>query len=81
MANKRYRQNIDINGPATPGLLVNGTKVVGAQQTLTITPTSGSLPTPNGAVTIADTTTPTVVELLEYCHELRAVLRTHGLVA
>jgi hypothetical protein len=39
---------------------------------LTITPTSGTLPTPNGAVTVADTTTPTVVELLELVVELNA---------
>jgi hypothetical protein len=38
----------------------------------TATATSGSLPTADGAVTIADATTPTVVELLEYCTELRA---------
>lgn len=80
MALDKKRKNIDITG-SSPGLYVNGTKVVGAQGTLTITASSGALPTPNGAVTIADTTTPTVVELLEYCHELRAVLRTHGLLA
>lgn len=39
---------------------------------ITVTPTSGSLPTANGAVTIANTATPTVVELLEYCTELNA---------
>lgn len=41
---------------------------------VTVTATSGSLPTPDGTVTIADATTPTVVELLEYCTELKAQL-------
>jgi hypothetical protein len=52
------------------------------------TATSGSLPTPDGSVTIADATTPTVTELLEYCVELEAKLeaalghlRTLGLIA
>lgn len=36
--------------------------------------TTGSLPTPNGAVVIANTATPTVVELLEYCTELNTKL-------
>lgn len=39
---------------------------------LTSTATSGSLPTPNGSVTIANAATPTVTELLEYCVELEA---------
>ena len=39
---------------------------------ITVTATTGSLPTANGAVTIADTATPTVVELLEFCMELKA---------
>ena len=52
------------------------------------TATTGSLPTANGAVVIANTATPTVVELLEYCVELEtkleaalAALRTLGLIA
>ena len=55
---------------------------------LTTTATSGSLPTPDGSVTIADATTPTVAELLEFCVELEAKLettlghlRTLGLIA
>jgi YD repeat-containing protein len=55
---------------------------------ITTTATSGSLPTPDGSVTIADATTPTVAELLEYCVELEAKLeaalghlRTLGLIA
>ena len=39
---------------------------------LTVTATTGTLPTANGAVVIANTATPTVVELLEYCRELEA---------
>jgi hypothetical protein len=39
---------------------------------LTVTATSGTLPTANGSVTIANAATPTVAELLEYCRELEA---------
>lgn len=46
---------------------------------ITSTATSGSLPTPNGSVTIADAATPTVTELLEYCVELEA--KTEALIA
>lgn len=49
-------------------------------QSLTVTATAGSLPAPNKVVVIADTATPTVVELLEYCHELRNALKNAGLV-
>ena len=38
----------------------------------TVTATTGTLPTPNGATTIADAATPTVAELLEFCMENRA---------
>jgi hypothetical protein len=55
---------------------------------ITTTATAGTLPTPDGTVTIADATTPTVTELLEYCVELEAKLeaalghlRTLGLIA
>lgn len=55
---------------------------------LTVTATTGSLPTANGSVTIADASTPTVAELLEYCRELEAKveavlsgLRTAGALA
>lgn len=37
-----------------------------------VTATTGALPTPDGAVTVADAATPTVVELLELCMELKA---------
>ena len=55
---------------------------------ITTTATAGALPTPDGAVTIANTATPTVTELLEYCVELEAKLedllgklRTVGIIA
>ena len=38
----------------------------------TDTATTGTLPTPNGATTIANAATPTVAELLEFCMEIRA---------
>ena len=43
---------------------------------ITITPTTGTLPTPNGAVTIADAAAPTNAELLELCIELKAKIDT-----
>jgi hypothetical protein len=55
---------------------------------ITTTATTGTLPTPDGSVTIADAAAPTVDELLEYCTELEAkletalaALRTLGLIA
>lgn len=55
---------------------------------ITTTATTGTLPTPDGVVTIANAATPTVVELLEYCVELEAKLedtllrlRNLGLIA
>lgn len=38
----------------------------------TVTATTGTLPTPNGATTIANAATPTVAELLELCMENKA---------
>ena len=38
----------------------------------TVTATTGTLPTPDGATTVADAATPTVAELLEFCMENRA---------
>jgi hypothetical protein len=43
---------------------------------LTITATTGTLPTANGSITIADAAAPTNAELLEYCVELEAKLET-----
>lgn len=37
---------------------------------ITTAASSGTLPTADGSVTIADASTPTVAELLEYCVEL-----------
>ena len=55
---------------------------------LTVTASSGSLPTPNGSVTISNAASPTNAELLEYCVELEAKLeaalarlRETGLIA
>jgi len=68
----------------------NATPVVqpAAIPDLTVTATTGTLPTANGSVTIADAAAPTVVELLEYCTELEAKLelalarlRSLGLIA
>jgi len=54
---------------------------------LTVTASSGTLPTPDGSVTV-NATTPTVAQLLEYCVEIEAKLedllgklRTIGLIA
>jgi hypothetical protein len=47
---------------------------VTALSAMTVTATTGSLPTPNGSVTIANAATPTVAELLEFCMELKAKL-------
>lgn len=46
----------------------------GAVAALTVTATTGSLPTANGSVTIANAASPTVAELQEFCVELNARL-------
>lgn len=63
-------------------------KAASAVADLTMAATSGSLPTPNGSVTFADASTPSVTELLEAVVELNAkqvahaqVLRGAGLMA
>ena len=55
---------------------------------ITTTATSGTLPTANGTMTIADAASPTNAELLEYCVELEAKVEAllafasaHGLMA
>ena len=55
---------------------------------ITTTATTGTLPTADGTMTVADAAAPTNAELLEYCVELEAklesalaVLRTYGLIA
>lgn len=45
-----------------------------ALSAMTVTATTGTLPTANGSVTIANAATPTVAELLEFCVELKAKL-------
>lgn len=67
---------------ATP--IVQGTAVAD----ITVTATTGTLPTANGSITIADAAAPTNAELLEYCRELEATLesllarvRATGLIA
>ena len=46
----------------------------GAVAALTVTATTGTLPTANGTITIANAATPTVAELQEFCVELNARL-------
>lgn len=57
-------------------LYVNGKQIASAQATkisdITVTATTGTLPTANGAITIANAATPTVAELQEFCVELNA---------
>lgn len=68
-ANKRLRMNVK-------ELYVNGVQVAGTQAAniadLTITATTGTLPTANGALTISNAATPTVTELQEGIVELNA---------
>lgn len=70
----------------------NGRPLLGSRQSLVadivVTYTAGAAPTPDGALTVANSATPTVVELLEYCAELDAkvkaladILEAHGLMA
>lgn len=54
------------------GKVAAKTEIAALAPTVTVTYTSGSAPTVSGAVTIADATTPTVVELLDYIVELQA---------
>lgn len=73
-ANKRENhKGLEIEADYFTGSL-NGT-VAGAltgQTPVTITATTGTLPTPNGSVTIANAATPTVTELQEAVVELNA---------
>lgn len=50
-------------GPVKQMALISG---------VTVTATTGTLPTANGSVTIANAATPTVAELQEFCVELKA---------
>jgi hypothetical protein len=81
--------------PSSHALYINSQQVVGARGAavtrISRTATSGSLPTADGSIAIANAATPTVVELLEYCTELEAKLEEltakfraatgHGLIA
>lgn len=51
---------------------VNDKPQIDALTATTVTATTGSLPTANGSVTIANAATPTVAELLEFCVENKA---------
>lgn len=51
---------------------VAGKSQIIALTTNTVTATTGTLPTPDGTTTIANAATPTVVELLDLCMELKA---------
>tara|TARA_B100001093_G_scaffold142651_1_gene135091 strand:- start:532 stop:1791 length:1260 start_codon:yes stop_codon:yes gene_type:complete len=68
----------------------NATPVVqqSAIADITVTASSGTLPTANGSITVANAASATTTELLEFCIELEsklesalAVLRTFGLIA
>ena len=55
---------------------------------ITVTYTAGSAPAVDGAITVANSATPTVVELLEFCEELKTkvnaladILEAHGLMS
>lgn len=70
----------------------DGKPLLGTRQALVadivVTYTAGSAPAAGGSLTIANSATPTVVELLDFCEELNAkvkavcdVLEAHGLMA
>ena len=83
--------NVDVatNGTATvSGMFGGGGAQPSAIANITTTATTGTLPTANGSVTIANAAAPTVSELLEYSVELEAkleaalaALRTLGVIA
>ena len=73
------------NGSGTITLAIDSATAIAD---ITTTATTGTLPTADGSVTIADAAAPTVDELLEYCVELEAkleaalaALRTVGVIA
>jgi len=61
------------NGSGTITLAIDSDTAIAD---ITTTATTGTLPTADGSVTIADAAAPTVSELLEYCVELEAKLET-----
>ena len=73
------------NGSGTITLAIDSDTAI---TDITTTATTGTLPTADGSVTIADAASPTNAELLEYCVELEAkleaalaALRTVGVIA
>lgn len=73
------------NGSGTITLAIDSDTAIAD---ITTTATTGTLPTADGSVTIADAASPTNAELLEYCVELEAkleaalaALRTTGVIA
>ena len=94
----RLRLQVVTAGTLTTQLEINGGTIgffgttAAAQPSaianITTTATTGTLPTADGTMTIADAASPTNAELLEYCTELEAklesalaALRTLGLIA
>lgn len=94
----RLKFQVQTAGTLTTQLEIDGDKIgffgtaaagqPSAIADLSVTATTGTLPTPDGSITIADAASPTNAELLEYCAELEAklesalaALRTLGLVA
>ena len=78
MANKRRLTELSMNpelakevASQIDGAVAAKTQVA-ALAANTVTATTGTLPTPNGATTIANAASPTVAELLEFCMENRA---------
>lgn len=70
----------------------NGKPLLSTRQALVadivVTYTAGSAPAASGALTIANSATPTVAELLDFCEELNAkvkalsdILEAHGLMS
>jgi len=53
--------------------LTTAMPVAQSVEDITVTYSSGSAPAAGGSLTVADATSPTVVELLDYCEELRSM--------
>lgn len=70
MAESKWVDKMVQNSPLG---IVRGTQQANIAS-LTVTATTGSLPTANGSITIANAATPTVAELQEFCVELNAKL-------
>ena len=94
----RLKLQVQTAGTLTTQLEIDGAKIgffgataaarPSAIADLTVTASTGTLPTANGSVTIANAASATNTELLEYCVELEAklesalaALRTLGLIA